>query len=221
MNELINIQSDTIFVDGVRYNNNNYPPPNCLIKVMKRCSADRLLSEGAIRLGSLNSYRRWENAILGDPNDGKGKLRMNAHPYEVGSSNPVHAWCAALLTITPERINILAEHGKYDCLVRIHQPKELIRRLQVAKPKDSYLHCAEVSYNRGEEVDKVTLNPQRFHFNVFQKDPFFIDDQEYRIALIDVSRKPAHLDHIDLSIGDCSDIMVIEELPKIVVQGTA
>ena len=209
-----NIQSGTIFVDGVRYNINNYPPPNCLMKVMKRCFADRLLSEGAIRLGSLNSYRIWENDILGDPNDGKGMFHMDAHPYKVGSSNPVYAWCAALLTITPKRIKILADHGEYDCIIRIHQPEELIRRLQFSKPKDSYLHCAEVSYNRGEEVDKVTLNSQSFHFNVFQKDPSFVDDQEYRIALIDFSLKPIHLDHIDLSIGDCSDIIDIEELPS-------
>ena len=215
MNKLIDIQSGTIFVDGVRYNNNNYPPPNYLIKVMERCWADCLLYKGAIRLGSLNSYRGWENAILGDPNDGKGMLRMNTHPYEFGSSIPVYAWCAALLTITPERINILADHGKYDCIVRVLQPSELIRRLHLAKPKDSYFHCAEVSYNRGEEVDKLTLNSQRFHFNVFQKDLFFVDDQEYRIALIDVSHKPDRLDYIDLSIGDCSDIMAIEELPGV------
>jgi hypothetical protein len=159
--------------------------------------------------------------VLGDPNDGKGLLRMNAHPYEFGSMNPVYVWCSSLLTITPVRINQLAEREKYDCLVRIHRPRLLIQRIQLAKPEYSYLHCAEVLYNRGVEVDKVTLNSQKTHFNVFQKDTSFFDDQEYRVSLIDFSRRPDHVDYIDLSIGDCSDIMVIEELPNISVQGMA
>jgi hypothetical protein len=219
MNEIISTQSVTVIVDGVEYS--TYSPPDCLIKVMKRCFAERLLSEGAIHFGCLDYYRRCEDAVLGDPNDGEGMLRMNAHPYKFGSINPVYAWCSALLTITPERINLLAEHGNYDCLVRIHQPQILIQRVQLAKPEYFHLHYAEVSYDRGAEVDKVTLNSQKFQFYVFQKDPRFIDDQEYRISLTNISRSPDPVSHIDLSIGKCSDIMVIEDLPNIGVQWTA
>lgn len=222
MTKIIKSQSGTVIVDGVEYS--TYPPPDGLIKVMKRCWADHLLCEGAIRFGSLAYYRKWENAVLGDANDGKGMFRMNGHPYEVGSGNPVYAWCASLPTISPERINLLAEHGKYDCLVRIRQPRILIQRMRaelLAKGKNLRLHCAEVSYNRGAEVDKVTLNSQKFHFNVFQKDPRFTEDKEYRVSLTDVRIRPESMCHIDLQVGECSDIMVIEELPNIGVQGTA
>lgn len=213
MTKKIRTLSGTEIVEGVEYNAHH--PPDCVIKVMKRHLAERLLSEGAIRLGNLHYYRRWENALLGDLNEGKGMFSMNEHPYEVGSGNPVYLWCAALPTITPQRVNLLANHGGYDCVVRIHQPGELIQRLQLAKDKHFHLHCAEISYNRGTEVDKATLNSQMFHFNVFQKDARFSDDQEYRISLTDVRRRPEPFSHLDLSIGECSDIMVIGELPSI------
>ena len=219
MTKIIRTQSGTQIVNGVEYS--TYPPPDGLIKVMKRWWAERLLSEGAIRFGSLSYYRKWENTVLGDPNDGEGMFCMNTDPYEVGSVNPVYAWCAALLTIKPERINLLAEHGNYDCLVRIHRPRILIQRVRLAKARYLHLHCAEVSYNRGAEVDKGTLNSQMVNFNVFQKDPCFTEDQEYRVSLTDVRLRPEFMCHIDLSIGKCSDIMVIEELPNIGVQGPA
>jgi len=213
MTKKIRTQSGTEIAEGVEYN--TYPPPDCLIKVMKRYLADRFLSEGAIRFGNLDYYRRWENALLGDPNDGEGMFHMNEHPYEVGSGNPVYAWCAALPTITPQRVNLLANHGGYDCIVRIHQPGKLIQRLQLAKDRYFHLHCAKISYNRGTKVDKATLNSQMFHFNVFQKEARFSEDQEYRISLTDVRRRAELVPHIDLSIGECSDIMVIGELPNI------
>jgi hypothetical protein len=156
MTEMIRTQSGTTILNGVEYN--TYPPPDGLIKVMKRCWAERLVSEGAMHFGSLDYYRKWENAMLGDPNDGEGMFRMKAHPYEVGSVNPVYAWCAALPTITPHRINLLAGHGNYDCLVHIQKPHVLIERVRLAKARYLHVHCAEVSYNRGAEVDKVTLN---------------------------------------------------------------
>jgi hypothetical protein len=208
------IESGTEFVDGVRYN--TYPPPDGLVKVMKRCLAEYLLSEGAMRFGSLAYYRKLGNPVLGDSNDGEGMLRWKEHPYEVGSMNPVYAWCAALPTINPERVNLLAEHEKYDCLVRINQPRVLIQRVRaalLAKGRNLLLHCAEVSYNRGEEVNKVTLNSQKFHFNVFQKDASFAEDKEYRISLTDAEFRP-ELSHIDLQVVKCTDIMEIEELPN-------
>jgi hypothetical protein len=185
---------------------------------MKRCWAKHLLSDGAIRFGSLACYRKWENAMLGDLYDSEGMFCMNRHPYEVGSINPVYAWCAALSNITPERINLLAEHGKYDCLVHIHRPRILIQRVRVtllAKGRKLRLRCAAVSYNRSAQVDKTTLNSQKFHFNVFQKAPCSADDKRYRILLTDIRLTPEIKCHIDLQIGDYPDIMDIERLPNI------
>jgi len=214
MAKLNRTQSGTIIVDGVEYN--TYPPPEKLVKVMARRWAEVLLSNGAMRFGSLEYYRKWENDALGDPNDGEGMLRMKEHQYNVGSSNPVYAWCTSIPTITPERIRILANHGHYDCLVQIHHPMTLIQRVRrtlSSKGRGLYLHCAEVSYNRGIEVDKATLNSQKFHFNVFQKDSRFAEDIEYRLALTDVGLKYEVRDHVDIQVGKCSDITDIRDLP--------
>ena len=109
MAKIMKTQSGTEIEDGIEYS--TYPPPDCLVKVMKQCWAERLLFEGAIRFASLAYYRKLENSVLGDPNDGEGMLRMNGHPYEVGSINSVYAWCSSLTTITPERIIVLAKCG--------------------------------------------------------------------------------------------------------------
>jgi hypothetical protein len=219
--EITTTHSRTMIVDGVEYV--TYPPPGTLVKVMELRRAEPLLADGSMRFGSLASYREWENAVLGDPNDGEGMFRMRGHPYDIGSSNPVYAWCASLPTITPDRMLLLAQHGGYNSVVQIHEPLTLIRRVHAALAKGRtslLLHCGEVSYNRGAEVDKATLNSQKFHFNVFQKAPSFAADMEYRFSLTDAHVRAEFKSHIDLCIGQCSDIMDIEELPNQALYGT-
>ncbi len=171
---IMSTKSGTMIVNGVEYN--TYPPPSALVKVMKSRWAKELIDYGNIRFGSLESYREWENAILGDPNDGKGRLHMMGHPYDTDSGNPVYAWCASLPTITTDRTLLLAEHGSYDSVVRISDPLLFIQRvcnILVRSYKTMYLHCSPVSYNRGEEVNKRTLNSQKFHFNVLPERSLF------------------------------------------------
>ena len=118
---------------------------------------------------------------------------------------------------------LIAKHGGYNCVVRIYEPLTLIRRVHAALAKGRktlLLHCGEVSYNRGAEVDKATLNSQKFHFNAFQKDPSFSEDMEYRFSLTDAHVRAEFKRHIDLWIGECSDIMDIEELPNQALHGT-
>ena len=206
-------QSDAIMKDGVRYS--TYPPTLELLKVMKRRWAEKFATVGAIRFGNLEGYRRWENAVLGDPSDGEGMFRMNGHPYTVGSSNHVYAWCASHPEIACQRLLELADYGEYDCLVRISEPRTLIQRVRTALlslDRNLLLHCSAVSYNRGSEVDKATLNSQKFHFNVFQKAPRFSEDCEYRLSLTDAGSLSQSREHIVLEVGDCSDILNIEDL---------
>jgi hypothetical protein len=215
-------QSGTMIVDGVEYS--TYPPPVALVKAMERCWAETLLKQGMMRFGSLATYRQWENEVLGDPNDGEGMFRMDGHPYETGSANPVYAWCASLPTITANRTLLLAKHGRYDCVVRVHESLSLIQRVRTALDRTNkalLFHCAEVSYTRGAEVDKQTLNSQKFNFNVFQKDPAFGPDMEYRLSLIDASSRPQPKPFVDVTVGKCSDIMSIEELPNKDMQADA
>lgn len=215
MDPFIRTQSGTIIGDGIEYS--TYTPPTAIVKVMERCWAEQLVAIGSMHFGNLECYRQWENAVLGDPNDGEGMFRMKGHPYTVGSSNKIYAWCTALPGIAIERIHVLARYGGYDCMVRIHKPAVLIQRVRSAllmKYPKLLIHCAEVSYSRGTEVDKATLNSQKFQFNVFQKDQRFAEDKEYRLSLTDVRVKSAFRDYIDVQVGDCSDIMDIENLPS-------
>ncbi len=208
-----------MIVDGVEYS--SYPPPAALVKAMERRWAETLLEQGAMRFRSLATYRRWENAVLGDPNDGEGMFRMDGHPYETGSTNSIYAWCTSMPTITTNRTLLLAESGKYDCVVHVHNPLLLIQRVRsalVRASKTFLLYCAEVSYNRGAEVDKQALNSQKFHFNVFQKDPQFGPDMEYRLSLTDVSLRSKPKEFVDIAVGECSDIMSIEKLPNNAMQ---
>lgn len=208
-------QSGTMIICGVEYS--TYPPPDVLVKAMERRWAEKLLEHGAIRFGSLATYRQWENAVLGDPNDGEGMFRMDGHSYDTGSINPVYAWCASMPSITADRTLLIAKHGKYDCVVRVHNLPLMIQRVSAALAKSNKslgFHCAEVLYNRGVEVDKQALNSQKFHFNVFQKDPTFSPDMEYRLSLTDHSLQFKHKPFVDVELGVCSDIMSIEALPN-------
>lgn len=194
-----------------------YPPPTILLKAMKHRWAKELLTTGLMRFGSLASYREWEDTVLGDPNDGEGLFHMKGRPYSTGSINPIYAWCASLPTITPDRTLLLAEHGEYDCVVRVHNPLILIQRIHdalFAPCNKMNLQYSEVSYNRGAEVDTRTLNSQNFQFNVFQKNPSFAPDMEYRFLLTDSSLRPDPKPYVDLLVGKCSDIMSIQALPK-------
>jgi len=212
-------KSGTMLVDGVEYN--TYPPPATLVKAMERPWAEALIACGLMRFGSLAFYREWENSVMGDLNDGKGMFRINGSPYSTGSVNPVYAWCASMPTITVERTLLLAKHGGYGCVVRVHKPLLLIQRVcstLIRTNKTLHLHCAQVFYNRGAEVDMWTLNSQKFHFNVFQKDSVFAPDMEYRLSLTDVCLRPELETHMDITIGECSDILSIEELPDKAIQ---
>lgn len=217
MFSMMTTKSGTAFIGGVEYS--DYPPPAGLVKVMERRWAQKLLASGSMQFGNLVSYRRWENEVLGDPNDGHAMYMMNGHPYQLGSANPIYAWCAARLEISADRLLLLAEHGKYDCVVRVHEPLALIQRVRAALTGDNsifHLQCSQVSYNRGAVVSKDTFIriQNKFQSNVSEKDPRFSPDKEYRLWLTDSSRRPARKAHVDVEIGECSDILSIEELPN-------
>ena len=213
--ELTRTQTGTVIVKGIEYN--EYPPPQQLVKVMERKWAEQVVSAGSMRLRKLEYYRRWENKLLGDPNDGKGLYHLHGHPMQTGSVNDVYAWSLSLPIIEQSRLLLLAQHGDYDCMLMIHAPKKFFRKVAnfLSQCRKGFiLHCGLVNYNLGEEIDKKTLNSQKFHYNVFQKSTRFNDDKEFRIAITNSTFNRLPNDHLDLLLGDCSDIMSIEALPN-------
>ncbi len=204
----------TTFVDGVEYN--EYPPPPSLLKLMKRHYAECLIAAGSLRLSSLQYHRESERKILGDKNDGLGLFKMDGHPYSTDACNEVFAFCMSLREISQNRITQLALDGGYDCVISIMSSEEFFRRIKLQLLNDFNgdlrMQAGIVKYNREEEVDIKTLNSQKFLFNVFQKDHSFLDDREYRLAVVDYSFKFRNKKYVDLSIGSCADIMRIDKL---------
>jgi len=208
-------QTGTLIVTGIEYN--EYPPPQELVKVMERKWAEAMVSDGLIRLRKIEYYRQWENELLGDPNDGEGLYHLHRHPMQAGSTNDVYAWCLSLPVIQPNRLLLLAQHGGYDCMLVIHSPEKLFSKMASFLPrqKKGYaLHCGLVNYNRGEEVDKKTLTSLEFHHNIFQKSARFKADREYRVSLTNITFARLPEDYFDLLLGNCRDILSIEDLPR-------
>lgn len=215
MNKVTKTDSGTFIVNGIEYN--AYPPSGKLIKVMKRCRAEEFISHGTMRFGNLEEYRKWENEVLGDVNDGNGMYTMNGHEHSTGAANEVFAWCSSLPAISNKRILEIANSNKYECIVEISSPLELFQRISKSLISeyngDFVLHCGTVSYDRGSEIDKETLNNQQFHLKVFQKGTKFQDDKEYRLSITNYSLKKLYGSGVFVHIGSCSDIVQIKELP--------
>ena len=214
--KIIKTQTGTLVVKGIEYN--EYLPPSKLLRVMKRCWAAELINKGSFRFGSLEQYRKWENKVLGDPNDGLGSYKINGHRYNTGSINDIYALCTSLCekteTILEERIKQIAKSNGYDCIVEINDPKEFINRIADyvhSTHRDLRLHCGKIKYDRGNEIDKKTLNSQPFHHNVFQKDAAFSEDHEFRISVTNCGNKKLG-DFVTVKIGSCSDILKIKRI---------
>lgn len=204
----------TTVLCGIEYN--EYPPPGQLLKAMKRYRAEALLERGLVRIHGLEYYRRWENNVLGDPNDGKGLLNLHGNPLETDSGNDVYAWCLSLPNIKPERQLLLAAQGGYDCILVLESPEEFFQRARSGfskHPHGHWLHCGLVAYNRGESVVRRTANAQKFHFNVFQKAPQFREDLEYRMSVTNCAFSRSTGDYLDLEVGSCRDVLSIRALP--------
>lgn len=102
----------TIIACGIEYN--EFPPPKLLVKAMKKKWADPLIKDGVLRIQNIEYFKKWENKILGDSNDGEGLYHLNNHPIQTGSGNDVYAWCLSLPKISSDRINLFATHSGYD-----------------------------------------------------------------------------------------------------------
>ena len=200
-------QSETIIYNGIEYN--DFPIPILLFKAMSREWASLLIDSGILKIRHLDYFRNWENEVLGDPNDGNGQYHVNSHPMETGSVNDVYAWCLSFPEITPNRLAVFAEQSSFNCLVVIRNPEAMFQRIRaylVANRQGYRVHCGSVKYDRGKEVDKKALNSQPFHYNVFQKSVFFQEDREYRLSINNCTFSRLQDKHLDLEIGNCSDI---------------
>lgn len=198
----------TKVIDGIEYN--EHPPQSSVIKATESKWAYKLRDNGEIRLNSIKFYHALENADLGDQNEGNGMLRVNGHPMESGSINEVFIWCSALDS-TPHA-TLKCFNTNYDTIIQLTDPVEFAKRIRKAaldKGYDLMPHLGHIQYNRGDEVTKKELNEQKWYANVFQKGSSYSHQQEYRFAFSNFTFNEIGLDHLDLVIGACNDIIKI------------
>ncbi len=209
MGEVVETQSGTKLVDGIEYN--QYPPPTTLIKAMESKWAAKLLNEGAIRLYSIKYYQTLESHELGDVNEGRGMLHLNGHQMQMGSTNEVFIWCGALPNTSVATLKGL--NSSYNTIIRITNVIEFTNRIVCALYDFGFkwhTHLGQVTYNRGDEVSKETLNRQKWHYNIFQKSAKYEHQREYRLAFTNISFQQINKKWIALSIGSSKDIMKME-----------
>jgi hypothetical protein len=209
MNKIQAAQSGTVIVNGIEYN--EHPFPSSLIKATEMKWALKLRDEGCIRLNSVEFYQALENPELGDRNEAKGTLKVDGHSMEVGSGNEVFLWCSAIPEASPEILKRL--DASYDAIVRIHDVEKFVKRIVSTAKLAGYIlypHLGKVNYNRGEEVSKDVLNKQRWHYNVFQKSSGYAHQMEYRLSFSNFTFQRIDKKHLDLSLGKCNDIIMIE-----------
>ncbi len=200
-------KSEPIIVNGIEYN--EHPSPSSLIKATEMKWALKLRDKGCLRLNSVEIYQALDNPELGDKNEAKGMLQLEGDPMETGSVNPVFIWCSAIPEASPE--NLKGLNPSYDAIVRVYDIEKFVKRIVSTAQFEKYTlypHVGKVKYNRGEDVSKDELNNQQWHYNVFQKSPDYSHQKEYRLSFYTCQQIDKK--YIDLSLGNCNDIIEIE-----------
>ncbi|WP_254849600.1 hypothetical protein [Thalassotalea sp. PP2-459] len=203
--------SGTQIIDGIEYN--EYPAPDSLIKAMESVWAMQLIAQGNIRLSPLSYYQNLESDELGDNLEGLGELQINSHPYATSSINEIFVWCCA--NPETEFSRLLSLDNAYDVIIQITNPVEFVNRISTALRDNNYRfshpHVGRVNYNRSDEVTIDRLQEQMWHWNTFQKSASYEHQNEFRIVLSDLSFTLARGEAINLSIGNCEDIIELIE----------
>ena len=81
--EMERTKSGTIITCGIEYN--EFPPPKLLVKAMKKKRTDPLINDGLLRIQNIEYFKKWENKLFGDPNDGEGLYHLTNHSMQMGS----------------------------------------------------------------------------------------------------------------------------------------
>jgi hypothetical protein len=207
----ISTLSGTQIINGIEFN--NYPAPDFLVKAMESVWAKQLITQGNIRLSPLSYYQNLESSELGDNLEGLGELHVNSHPYSTDSMNEVFVWCCA--NPETEFSTLLSLYVAYDVIIKITNPVEFIKRIYQALSTSDYSfshpQVGRVNYNRSSEVTIDSLQQQLWQWNTFQKTASYEHQNEFRIVLSDLSFNLPQGEAINLSIGNCEDIIELIE----------
>lgn len=144
--------------------------------------AEKLVQGGKLRLGSLAFYRGLEHNELGDKWEGIGRRDLNGMVVEVTDASEVFVFCAALPVVGEGLLNL---DKKYDAIVRVDDPVGFARAVAEAGREagiDLFAQIGACRYNRGAGVEVPGKTVWGSSWNVFEKEPKFAHQCEYRFA---------------------------------------
>lgn len=208
MGEATLTKTGTLLINDIEFNES---APASLVRATERVWATRLRDEGMIRLNSVEHYRKVESSELGDCDEGRGIFHVDGRQYTTGSANEVYIWCCALPDTSTEVLLNLSP--TYDCVLTVTDPITFTKRVNAQLNSMGVVfapHLGRVAYSRGDEITKRALNTQKFSYNIFQKAAIHAHQAEYRLSFTNVSFRRLGLPHIDLRLGDCTDVVRIE-----------
>ena len=210
MDRVLKTITGTVIVGGIEFN--QLPVVPGLVKATEYYWACKLRDKGLIRLNSIEYYHHIESNELGDKNEGRGLFHLGSDPIKTESSNEVFIWCSALPDTSHKTLTNL--NNCYDSIISICNVEEFVIRISASLRDMGFLltpQVGAVSYNRGHVTTKEELNSQKWQYNVFQKDAMYAHQCEFRLAFTNSSFSRINNEYIDLSIGECSDIVHVQK----------
>jgi hypothetical protein len=209
--------------------------PSTLIRYFEKEEHARLFIAGEIRVGLLSHYRVVEGARQ-DGQEGLVSFEWNKKAPQIiidkttrqvvghaESNQNIHYTGSSLnaqfilSTSHPDADKQILKDKFGNFLVCVNDPKTLLERIKVAWQKhpwalDGHAFVVAAVYNKDGvvEADPYLIAPP--HYSYCQKAASFQDEREFRYVLtcsVDMRRKMD--EHVTLSVGDCSDILTLED----------
>ena len=151
---------------------------------MARVWAEELVISGKLRLSSLEFYRNFEHAEIGDRFEGEGRYAVGNDYAHMGFSYAVFIFCTSLPDTKPEQLFEL--QSGYDTLIRINNLDLFARAVCNAALEQERMTLqpliGPVYYDRDSATSYEAIRSKPWGWSAFQKDPKYSHQREYRFA---------------------------------------
>jgi hypothetical protein len=159
-------------------------------KVLEHARA--FVDEGIIRFGRLDMYRNLEDPRRRDPEEGIARLRMPMTDSQdvadvISTECKGRNWTYVLCCSAADQGYVASKFGRY--VVRINNPGELIADIRDHLSSNPLVPNPSVdprwvTYDRGAAATRSLDADELLTLSYSQKSASFVDDQEFRIAIL-------------------------------------
>lgn len=199
------------FIEGIEYI--QVPPPQKLKKAMSSELAEKLIRLGTFRLTNVLEYRKIDTTKpdQSDPYEDVGIKICQGVQCTTETLNPTFIWCCSDVKANDYKIKAIDE--RYNCIISINKPHVFFVRICNVLKQNSYQFRKQagfVYYDKGEMENRKFWGD-----NTFQKHEKYAYQQEFRFAIKDLKFN-RNIPFINLQLGNCSDILSIENHGRII-----